>query len=304
MFIDQLNLNHLRIFECVYRHRSMTLAARELHLTQSGVSQHMAALEESLGMKLFDRIRRQVVPTAAAAQLYKRCSDSLSGIEETLAALRGESSVAGNVSIGMPVEFGNNVILPMLAELCKEHRALQLDLRLGFANQMNEQILAGNLDFAFVDQFGLDKRLEHKRVYDETLHLCATPAYIRKKGTPREKKEYFEALDYVDYQAGEPVVRSWLAHHLGIRNFNLNTRAIGMDAQGVARLIQSDLAAGVLPDHLVSKLENQGSRLHQFKGSSRKLKNTISIAYLGERSQSAAANLVMHWLLEKLATVE
>jgi DNA-binding transcriptional LysR family regulator len=43
MIIDHINLNHLRIFQSVYKTQSMTTAAGELHLTQSGVSQHIKA---------------------------------------------------------------------------------------------------------------------------------------------------------------------------------------------------------------------------------------------------------------------
>lgn len=69
MIIDRINLNHLRVFECVYRTKSMTIAAEELHLTQSGVSQHIRSLEESLDIRLFDRIKHKLVPTGEARQL-------------------------------------------------------------------------------------------------------------------------------------------------------------------------------------------------------------------------------------------
>ena len=46
MIINNLNLNHLLVFECVFRNGSMTAASKELHLTQSGVSQHMKSLED------------------------------------------------------------------------------------------------------------------------------------------------------------------------------------------------------------------------------------------------------------------
>jgi len=68
LLIDQLNLNHLRVFECVYRTGSMTAAAKELHLTQSGVSQHIKSLEDVLNFKLFDRIQQRLVPTSGEIQ--------------------------------------------------------------------------------------------------------------------------------------------------------------------------------------------------------------------------------------------
>src|SRR6187402_2647586 len=109
MFIDSLNLNQVRIFECVYRTQSMTAAARELHLTQSGVSQHIRAFEEILGAKLFDRINQRVVPTTSATLLYDHCAKSLQGLEEAFSELQAEKNqLAGRVHIGMPTEFGYN----------------------------------------------------------------------------------------------------------------------------------------------------------------------------------------------------
>jgi DNA-binding transcriptional LysR family regulator len=173
-------------------------------------------------------------------------------------------------------------------------------LRYGFVTEMNDALLAGALDFAFVDEFNLDRRVRVERVYDETLILCAARELVKAKGFVREGRESFEKLDYVDYQTGEPVLRMWFKHHLGKSNVHLNVRATVMDVQGVARLILSGMAAGVLPGHLVSKLKDEGRRLMQFRGCGRALHNTISVGYLPERTQSAAAAAAMRWFLEAL----
>jgi DNA-binding transcriptional LysR family regulator len=299
MIIDHFNLNHLRVFECVFRMRSMTEAARELHLTQSGVSQHIKSLEDVLDVRLFDRVKQRLIPTAAATALFKRCTDALYGIEQTLGEIRaGKQLVSGTVSIGMPIEFGNNMVVPLLAKFGMEHPQVRFNLRYGFPNEMNEAILRGDLDFAFVDAFGLDKRITTEKVYDETLHLCATLDYmegVKEKG--KDQRRFFESLHYVDYQPGEPVLRMWFEHHLGSRNLTLETRATVMDVQGVARFILSHAGAGVLPGHLVTQLESAGKRLHTFKGSGKPLKNGISVAYLQERTPTPASAAVFKDLL-------
>ena len=66
MLTSSLNLNILRVFETVYSTRSMTKAAQVLFLTQSGVSQHIKSLEESLEFALFDRLQKKLVPTEKA----------------------------------------------------------------------------------------------------------------------------------------------------------------------------------------------------------------------------------------------
>ena len=88
MILDNLNLNHLRLFECVYRTKNMTKAADELHLTQSGISQHMKALEDNLGVKLFDRVRQRLVPTKAGATLYEHCHQGLHNIESAVSYIK------------------------------------------------------------------------------------------------------------------------------------------------------------------------------------------------------------------------
>lgn len=306
MIIDKVNLNHLRIFECVFRTKSMTAAAKELHLTQSGVSQHMKTLEDVIGVRLFDRVKQRLMPTAQATALFKQASDSLYKIEETLSEIRdGKEHVTGTVAIGMPIEFGNSIVMPQLAKLCRQHPELRLSLRVGAPSEMNEGILRGDLDFAFVDAFGLDKRIATENVYDEVLHLCCHPDYLKGKGGahPKESKKYFESLDYVDYQPGEPVLRMWFENQLGARNLSLNTKVTVMDVQGIARLILSGMAVGVLPGHLVAALEKDGKKLHKFKGSGKPVKNGISIAFLQERTLSPAASTVLKALMQAMKGV-
>lgn len=309
MIIDHINLNHLRIFECVYRTKSMTEAAKELHLTQSGVSQHMKTLEDVLEVKLFDRVKQRLIPTSSGHLLFKRCTEALYGIEDVLSQLRGgKQSLSGSVSIGMPMEFGNNLVLPLLSKFGTEHPRVRFVLRYGFATEMNDGIMKGDLDFAFVDAFNLDTRITTEKVYDEVLHLCCTPSMVEKIAKPQprnpaENRKYFESLEYVDYQPGEPVLRLWFQHHLGTRHLNLNVRATVMDVQGVSRLIHTGAYAGVLPGHLVEQLQAnlpKNKRLHIFKGSGSMLKNGISLAYLKERTQSPASAAVHRWLMQSL----
>jgi DNA-binding transcriptional LysR family regulator len=313
MFIDQINLNHLRIFECVYRAKSMTEAAKELHLTQSGVSQHMKALEDVLDLKLFDRVKQRLIPTRAATVLFKKCTEALYGIEEILGELKGGNQVlSGTVALGMPIEFGNNLVVPLLSDFCSRHPRVRFVLRYGFATEMNDGLLKGELDFAFVDAFNLDARITTEKVYDEILHLCCSPSTlekIQKKASIKDGKKFFEALEYVDYQPGEPILRLWFNHHLGTRHVNVNVRATVMDAQGILRLIQTGGCAGVLPSHLVDKVHTvpgattakAKKALHIFKGADSPLKNGISVAYLKERTQSPASAAAYRFMMEGLA---
>jgi DNA-binding transcriptional LysR family regulator len=298
MLIDRLNLNHLRIFECVYRTQSMTQAAKEMHLTQSGVSQHMRALEDVLEIRLFDRIKQRLVPTDSAHALYEKCKNALGDIEATLAEIKGgRNELYGKVTLGIPIEFGNNVITPILAKFARENPSVRFQLHYGFVTELQDLLLSGKMDFAFIDQFQTDSRIETERVFDEILELCASPDYVKSLGAFKESRKGFEELVYVEYQPGEPILRSWMKHHVGTDFLKLNVRVTAMDVQGIARFILSGLAAGILPGYLIEKLETEGQRLHRFKGSGTPLKNAISIAKLKGRSHSRVVQAVIKALM-------
>ncbi|MCB0384290.1 MAG: LysR family transcriptional regulator, partial [Bdellovibrionales bacterium] len=227
MQIDSINLNNLRVFECVYKTRCMTTASKELHLTQSGVSQHVKSLEETLEVKLFDRINKKIYPTSEGDELYKVIQPALFNIEGALSAVTNrEAEMKGRVNIGMPIEFGNNRIVPILGQLGQEFPELQFNLTMDFANKINDELLNGHLDFAFVDDFNMDKRIHVEEVSEEIHDLVATEKFLKRFGKkPGSTKSYFESLEYVAYQEGEPVLRSWFSHHLKRKNLTLNVRA-------------------------------------------------------------------------------
>jgi DNA-binding transcriptional LysR family regulator len=299
MFIDSLNLNQVRIFECVYRTQSMTAAARELHLTQSGVSQHIRAFEDMLGAKLFDRINQRVVPTASASSLYENCKRSLAGLEEAFSDLQAEKSqLAGRVHIGMPTEFGYNVVIPSVAKFAEKFPGVRFHFRLGFGGEMNALLLRGEIDFAFIDEFAMDKKVKTTPVYDEILELVASTELVKKGAV--QNREYFEGLRYVDFSKDEQILRRWFLHHFGDDEWRLPVRSTIEDSQGVARLILAGIGAGILPGHLVRKLEHEGTKLHVFKGKGAPLKNTISIAQLKERSHTRSVLTALEYLTKEI----
>jgi DNA-binding transcriptional LysR family regulator len=166
---------------------------------------------------------------------------------------------------------------------------------------MNRMLLDGELDFAFVDDFAMDKSIAIEKVYDEILELCVSEKLLKAKGPASNSAEFYDKLDYVDYQDGSPVLKLWFAHHLGDSGVKINTRATVMDVQGVARLIQHEMGAGILPGHLIEKLRTEKTGIAILKGCGKPLKNAVSLAYLRERSQSAAAMATLAWLKKSVA---
>src|SRR4051812_9466516 len=107
MSLESVNLNLLRIFLRVFEARSMTQAALSLHLTQSGVSQHIQSLEADLGVQLFERVKKRLYPTPSAEKIYAEVRKSMHGIGAVFDALKTKDhEPEGLVRIGLPVEYG------------------------------------------------------------------------------------------------------------------------------------------------------------------------------------------------------
>jgi len=272
----------------------MTQAASNLHLTQSGISQHIRSLEGELGFALFERVNKKLFPTAKASELYLRGKKGVVEIENAVSEIqRKEESPRGTVRIGLPVEFGNNVVIPELSKLGVKNPEVDFMITLDFATTLSGMVLRGELDFALIDRFDVDPTLKIETVASETLLLCGTKSYIKKFGPIKYTTGYLTQLDYVDYKPGEPIVRSWFRHHIHRHNLHIRVRAYIFDVQGIARFIRSGLGVGVLPDNAVARLEKEGVELHVFEGKRAPLKNDICLIYLPLKDRSLAQKLVM-----------
>ncbi|MGE4130878.1 MAG: LysR family transcriptional regulator [Bdellovibrionales bacterium] len=299
--IPDYNLNHFKVFMAVYQTGSMTGAAEVLHLTQSGVSQHIQALEEELGRPLFSRVGRKLLPTEIANQIYPDIAQAFLTVGERLNRATGRTiEPEGVVRIGMPIEFGVNVLVPKLTALGQKYRKITFDITLDYGSILAQSLAKGDLDFAFIDESPMDRRLEYKPVDRETLLLCASRDYMARQSRVTYLQSYFEKLEYIEYRGQEPILRRWMLHHLKRKNLSLNVRAHIMDVQGLAKFIINGLGAGVLPDHLVARLKKDGVDLYVFEGKSKPLTNEIRMVRLKSHPISRVAELVMNGLLETL----
>lgn len=91
------SLRELRYFLAVYEHRSFSAAARSLYMSQPPLSQAVASLEKALGVSLFERTGRQVIPTPAGVALQPEALLLLRRAEELPARLGRARAVASDL---------------------------------------------------------------------------------------------------------------------------------------------------------------------------------------------------------------
>ena len=121
-------LELLAAFETAARHQSFTRAAEELSLTQSAVCRQIAALEDYLGVRLFNRIKKRVT-LSEAGQLYaKQVRESLKRIEHDTLSLMAHRGSGGVVELAVIPTFATRWLIPRLVSFHEENPSITLDL--------------------------------------------------------------------------------------------------------------------------------------------------------------------------------
>lgn len=122
------DMAQLQAFECAARHGSFTKAALELSLTQSAVSRQVKALEEQLGVLLFERVRKRVVLSTAGRQLLGPAKRLLAQSEDMVMRARSATEGKSVLSIATLPTFGTRWLLPRLKDFLAGHPGLLVDV--------------------------------------------------------------------------------------------------------------------------------------------------------------------------------
>jgi DNA-binding transcriptional LysR family regulator len=169
------------------RHGGFARAARVAGVAPSTLAKSVARLESSLGVKLFHRTTRQVRLTPDGERLYQRCMRVLAEVEDLQAEATGtQAAPAGVLRVELPVYYGKRFVMPILADLVRRYPGLRLDLRL---SDTFVDIVREGVDLAVRISHLRDSTLIARRIDQQHLVLCASPAYLRAHGTPQRVEE-------------------------------------------------------------------------------------------------------------------
>lgn len=251
-------------FARAYELGSFTAVSRELGITQSTVSKHIAALEAALGVQLFARTTRKLSPTPEAARLYESVQlllDAADAIPGSLGAARAEP--AGLLRISMPDSFGRARLMPHVVAFMAAYPKVRLDIRL---SDQAVGLVEEGVELAIrIGELGSSTLVARPLGIVEQL-VVATPGYLARHGEPRDPGELVRHHCIV--YSGIPRGHRWVFEseqgrqvvevqsNLGLDSVDAIYTAVLGDV-GIARLpswvVAQGLAAGdvkaLLPDH-------------------------------------------------------
>ena len=298
--LAKLNLNYLRIFLVVYRSRSMTLAAKQLHLTQSGVSQQIKSLEDTLGIILFDRINRKIIPTDEADQLYGECSKRLDELEDTLRQIsKQDKELQGCVKIAISPSLREGRIIKFLGNFCQMHPKVKIDVFFGLADELSLWFEKGRIDFAIADAFVNEPNIEYEEIATEAYDLIAHRDLLAQFQAGDEPFENFCRLPFVNYLEAPDLLNAWFK-----KNFNrlpkelkISTRVTNHHA--LSEFVQQGGMAGLLPEQCIEELLTRNLSLCRLAVKTT-VSNRLRIAFLRKRTMGHAAKVCHQWISEQI----
>ena len=145
-----MEIYQLKAFLAVARVGHLTRAADQLHITQPAVSKQIKALEEELGVLLFDRLPTGMALTQAGQTLLPQAERTLFNAMEMLsAAKRLQGEVAGTVRLGTIIDPESIKLGSFLGAVLQYYPLLQIKLNHGISGTVLDQLMAGELDAGF-----------------------------------------------------------------------------------------------------------------------------------------------------------
>ena len=285
------------LFVQVVDEGSFSRVAEKLSLTNSVVSKRIARLEENLNAQLLYRTTRKLSLTDAGKTLYNKAKIAKLAFQEAENAVTGYGEdMKGNIRITMPVVSANLVLSESIAEFCKQHPEISVDLQI--TNRLVDLIEDG-FDLAIRTAELEDSSLIARRLIDSQWVICATPDYLEQHGTPQtpEQLQNHECLVYKFDNATNDI---WPLYIDGTEQLlPVEGRFHSNHLDTIKQATLSDLGIAFLPQALVYE-EIERNKLTQILQSFTRKKMGMYAVYPKARQPDQKLKLLVEHLRESL----
>ncbi len=243
----------LRSFHAAAEAGSLTLAGERLGMSQSAVSRQIAALEEQLGVSLFQRHARGLVLTDSGHTLFRSTMEMAHAATSANTALKDQQETPqGELTVSVPVAFGSTWLVPRLGNFVRKHPNLHLDLRL---DDKDYDLLKLEAECA-IRLWSADKQdLIQRKLGMVATNLYAAPEYLKVHGVPRVAADLDNHRIIAYGDESSPLNEMSFGCRLGRENGPLRTAALKLNnVFAMLRAVDAGLGIADVPDYMASTL--------------------------------------------------
>ena len=242
-----MEIRQLRAFIAIADSGTFTAGAQRVHVTQAAISMQIRQLENELGTKLFIRAPRKVILTEAGEQLLGRARQILrehDAATDEIAALAGAER--GRLRIGSASAMVTTDTLPkLLKELRARHVRAEISVISGTSESLVLQILAGELDIAFVSLPVESRGIHTERLSQDQLVAIASPRHRLAK--QRAVSAYTLAGEKLILGERGGNTRRLIDQFFAQAGVNLNVAMELSREAAIRRMVQEDMGVGIIP---------------------------------------------------------
>lgn len=252
-----MDLYQLKTFVTVAREGTITRASERLHLSQPAVSAHIKAIEDALGLTLFERTARGMSLTDEGQRLLGKAEHTLAVHQELMAeATRIKGHLTGNLRLGAGSNSDHEAIGRLLVTLAERCPDVDVSLSHGTSLDILRRVRDGSLDAGFYNEAGEpDADLTTIEVSRFKIHVAAAPGLVAH--SERSDWDTLAELPWIYPAASACCGRA--AEALFKANRIRPKRVISVDREGVTRtLIAGGIGVGLLHADTATEARGRG----------------------------------------------
>jgi LysR family transcriptional regulator, transcriptional activator of the cysJI operon len=248
-----MNIHQVHIFHIAAKTLSITKTAKKMHLSQPSVSIQIKDLEDALNVRLFDRINRKISLTDAGKVFFEYSEKLLNLIDEIDAVMDGFSSGdVGRLVLGASSTVGIYVLPQSLGEFKELYPKAEISLMIHNRQEAVEQCIAGELDFAFMQDPPKHPDLQSEFFMKDELVIVCSPKH-------RWAKRDFLTMKMLTSEPESIILREEGSGTRDLIEFVLKRfgieRKVTMElssTEGIKRAVEANLGVAVLSKNVIA----------------------------------------------------
>ena len=243
----------LEAFSSIVKHGTVHAAAKELGITQTGVTQRIRALEQMLSTTLFVRSRKGMMPTPEGEALLRYCQAAKDLEGEALAKIQKaaiQSTI--RVCVAGPSSIMRSRVIPQCVPVMREFSRLLVTYSISDLESRAEELRSGRVQLAILEPENVAREMDSKLLKPERYLLVGAPKW---KGRPL--KEIIRAERVIDFDPTDQMSFSYLRKFKLLEFANAERHFVN-NTESLTDLLKAGLGYGVLTSEFAKSYLDRG----------------------------------------------
>lgn len=171
------DIQQIRCFLSIYQNKSLTLAAKKMHMSKAAMAKRLSLLEADLGYRVFRRSTRLITPTPEGDKLYSEALRLMDHVQEFEAAFTNDELMRGSIRVTCSTTMAQDFMAKILNGFQSIYPDIKIEL---IATDSTLDMIENNIDLAIRVNPTATSALHGRKVGINRLVMVASPQYLKK----------------------------------------------------------------------------------------------------------------------------